>query len=151
MKVSHAVTLLALGAGALALAGQVQAQAPKAEGKEPVHQEKKAAPRQTRAQREDALFAQLNLSADQQTQVQAVRQKYDLEPGKGQTRDEMRKVRMQRDEEISKILTPEQRAKWEQLNAKHAGAHRGAGAHRKAAGAAPAGVSGQAAPGGGGK
>lgn len=151
MKASKALILLVLGTGSLALAGQAQAQAPKAGGKEAMHQGKKAAPRQTSAQREDGLFAQLGLNPDQQQQIQALRQKYDaqLEPGKGQalTRDERQKLHTQREEEIAKILTPEQRTKWEQLNAEHAGnrAHRGAGGHRKA----PA--SGLTAPSGGGK
>lgn len=150
MKASHALILLALGAGALALAGQVQAQAQPAGGKEHARQAKKAAHRQmTSAQREDDLFAQLGLSPDQQTQVQALRQKYDQEPGKGKapTRDELKKLHMQRDEEIAKILTPEQRTKWEALNAKHAGggAHRGAGGLRKAS------ASGSTTSSGGGK
>lgn len=150
MKASHALILLVLGASSLVLAGQAQAQTPPAGGKEHARPEKKAAHRQmTSAQREDERFAQLGLSPDQQQQIQAVRQKYDLEPGKGQglTRDELKKLRMQRDEEIAKILTPEQHTKWEQLNAKHAGggAHRGAGGHRKV----PAGASGQTPPGGG--
>lgn len=147
MKASHALILLVLGTSSLALADQAQ----QAGGKEHPRQVNKGIHRQmTSAQREDEIFAQLGLSPDQQAQIQTVRQKYDLEPGKGKAlaRDEQKKLHLQRDEEIAKILTPEQRTKWEQLNAEHAGggAHRGGG-HRKTA-AAPEGASGQTTPGG---
>ncbi|MCC7265080.1 MAG: hypothetical protein IT369_21455 [Candidatus Latescibacteria bacterium] len=128
MKTSHVLILLVLGASALGLAGQALAQ-PLGRKSHTHHQSQ----RQSSSQREDALLAQLNLSPDQQQQVQALRQKYDaqLAPGKGQApaREEAKKLRLQREDELARIFTPEQRTKWEELHAQQAGgrAHRAEG------------------------
>jgi len=143
MRTHHAVLVaLAVGMGCLGLAVQAKAQASTAgqgttkgsAAKTSTHQ---AATRPAAA-RGDDLLAQLGLSADQQKQVAAVRQKYEsqMHPTSGQAlgREAMQKLRQQQDAEIGQILTADQRTKWEQLKAAHAvrRAHTGRAAHAAA-------------------
>ena len=72
----------------------------------------------------ERIAKELNLTQEQQTQMKAIREKYAPQrkaiaqdaniPGP-QKREKMQSLRKQIDEEIDKILTPEQKTKMEQL------------------------------------
>lgn len=149
MTASHALILLVLGASSLVLASQLQAQ-PVAR-KVHTHHQAKPVQRQSSTQKEDALLAQLNLSPDQQAQIQTLRQQYEtrLNRAKDQplTPAERRKLQAEREGEIAQVLTPEQRTRWDQLHAAPSGTrapHGNRGHHQAAA-------SGLSTPNGGGK
>ena len=129
------IVLLAVGMGCLGLAAQAYAQAAGAGSEQGGKVGQRQKVNGQRVGGMENVLAQLGLTADQQKQIQEVRQKYDAQRqsagGQRPSRAALQKLRQQQDAEVAQILTPDQRTKWEQLRAQRAagGGHRGAGAH----------------------
>ena len=85
---------------------------------------KRQAGREMRRQQEkERMVKELNLTEEQQAQIKSIREKYasqisaiqDSNIPQEQKREQMQPIRRQMDDELDKVLTPEQKTKKEQL------------------------------------
>jgi len=139
MKALHSLLLtMALGIGILGLTAQARAETAPTPAKSGSHHQGMSQGTSVRhLDRLDGILAQLSLTADQQQQIQTIRQKNApqrpaAESSQRITAADRQKTRQQQDNEIAKLLTNEQRVKWDQLMAQSAatGTHRAASGQR---------------------